>query len=284
VGVDNAAINNVVMDSTVNFSQLINQTGLRSFGNVQKAFGTSSPYLSIQDVQGSFTGDKYTMLSNAPLMFVWGNSSCTFTQCTLIGTSGGQSLITTLNTANNNTFQNCVFSTTGFLITESSTSPTNRFLNCYYNIKNTNFYDGDIPSATDNLYKVIVHGNDSVRKQVTLSAMSSALGAGPDSVFTISSGTSATVPNGVNVVRFNLTSPAASFTLTLPAQWHSSRILVVAYTPNGSISAGSTMITNLTIVPGTGQTLSQSANPVTAVAGNTLSYRLIAGTIDQRTN
>jgi hypothetical protein len=217
-------------------------------------------------------------------MYLRGKTSSTFSQCTLFGTTGSQSLITTLDSANNNTFQNCVFSTTAFLITTSSLSPSNRFLNCYYNIRNSNFYDAGLPGVTNNSYKPIVLGNDSIRREVTLSSMSSALGAGPDSVQTITSGTTATVTNGTNVVRFNLTSLASSFTLTLPAQWHSSRNLVVAFTPNGSIAAGSPMITNLTIVAGSGQTLSQSANPVSAVAGNTLSYRLIAGTIDQRTN
>jgi|GEM_PF-3817069 len=286
IGINNLVLNNVVKDSTVAFSYFRQQIGFRSIGNVQKAFAVGTTYLDVDSIQGSFTNDKYTFLgstsSGATAVFVRNNSAATFSQVNVTGTSGTGSIIDI--DADNTTFQNCVFSYTGFIVSVSTGRVNNRFLNCYASGPNSNLYDAGITGTTGSAYSVLVHGNDSLRKEVTLSTLSTAVGAGPDSVTTITTGTSSTVTNGTNIVRFNLTTSAATYTLTLPAQWHSSRNLVVLFTPNGSIPAGSPMITNLTIVAGSGQTLSQVANPVTANAGSSITYRLVAGTIDQRTN
>jgi len=285
IGINNLVLNNVVKDSTVAFSYFRDQLGFRSIGNVQKAYLAGSTYLDVDSVQGSFTNDKYTFVGSTSTggtaIFVRNGSAATFSQVNVTGTLGSGSIIDI--DASNTTFQNCVFSYTGFIVSTLG-GVNNRFLNCYASGPNSNLYDAGITGTTGSAYSVLVHGNDSIRKEVTLSTLSTAVGAGPDSVTTITTGTSSTVTSGTNIVRFNLTATAASYTLTLPAQWHSSRNLVILFTPNGSIPAGSPMITNLTIVAGTGQTLSQVANPVTANAGSAITYRLVAGTIDQRTN
>lgn len=106
-------------------------------------------------------------------------------------------------------------------------------------------------------------------------------GIGIDSVVTITSGSSGTVTNGYNVVRFNPSSVIASYTLTLPTTWHTSNNLLISF--GGTITAGSPVVTSLTIVNGSGQTLLQSTIPTTANAGEVIQYHLI-GTIDQRVN
>lgn len=106
---------------------------------------------------------------------------------------------------------------------------------------------------------------------------------GIDTVTTITSGTSSTVPNGTNVIRFNNTS-ALTYTLTLPTTWHTSNNLIIAFTANGTITNGNNMVT-LTLVAGSGQTLS-NALPVTTItfkAGESKVYHLI-GTVDQAIN
>lgn len=108
-------------------------------------------------------------------------------------------------------------------------------------------------------------------------------GIGVDSVVTITSGTSSTVTNGFNVIRFNPTSVMSTYTLTLPATWHTSNNLLIAFTANGTITAGNPMVTTLTIVNGSGQTISQAVTPTTAAAGEVIVYHLI-GTVDQRVN
>src|ERR1700721_2511001 len=107
---------------------------------------------------------------------------------------------------------------------------------------------------------------------------------GQDSTIVITSGSSSTVTNGYNVVQFNPTSVISSYTLTLPTTWHSSNDLLIAFTSNGTITNGSAMVTTLTIVAGSGQTLSQYVVPNTGYAGEIIRYHLISGTVDQRTN
>lgn len=109
-------------------------------------------------------------------------------------------------------------------------------------------------------------------------------GIGTDSTVTITSGSSSTVTNGYNIVRFNPTSVISSYTLTLPTTWHTSNDLLIVFTANGTITSGNPMVTTLTIVNGSGQTLSQAVIPTTGNAGEIIRYHLIAGTIDQRLN
>lgn len=108
-------------------------------------------------------------------------------------------------------------------------------------------------------------------------------GVGRDTVTTITSGTSSTVPDGTNIIRFNSTS-LLTYTLTLPTNWHTSNDLIIAFTANGTIANGGDMVT-LTIVNGSGHTISQMSNPNGLVwhAGETIRYHLIS-TIEQRVN
>lgn len=108
-------------------------------------------------------------------------------------------------------------------------------------------------------------------------------GGAADVVTTITSGTSSTVPNGTNIIRFNSTT-LLTYTLTLPTTWHSSNDLLIAFTANGTIGNGGAMVT-LTIVNGSGQTLSNAVaiTGTTFLAGEVVRYHLIS-TIDQRTN
>lgn len=102
-----------------------------------------------------------------------------------------------------------------------------------------------------------------------------------ESIYTITSGVSSTVPDGATIVRFNPTSPL-TYTLTLPTNWNSSHELLIACTSNGTITNGNPMVT-LTITAGSGHTQSFYVNPngVTYNAGENLGYHLI-GTVEQR--
>jgi hypothetical protein len=108
-------------------------------------------------------------------------------------------------------------------------------------------------------------------------------GVAADVVQTITSGPTVTVNNGTNILQVNATSLIASLTITLPTTWHNSNNLIIAFTANGTITSGNTMVTSITVVNGSGQTLSQSVNPngTSADAGEDLIYHLI-GSVDQR--
>lgn len=102
-----------------------------------------------------------------------------------------------------------------------------------------------------------------------------------DAVTNITSGSSSTVPNGTNIIRFNPASVISTYTLTLPTTWHTSNDLLISF--GGTITSGNPVVTTLVIVAGSGQTLLQSASPSTGSSGEIIRYHLI-GTIDQRTN
>lgn len=104
---------------------------------------------------------------------------------------------------------------------------------------------------------------------------------GRDSVLTITSGTSSTVTNGYNIVRFNPASVMATYNLTLPTTWHTSNKILIIFDADAIID-GNPVITSLTITQGSGQTLRQRIIPLSADAGETISYHLV-GTHDQRT-
>ena len=139
-----------------------------------------------------------------------------------------------------------------------------------------------LPSANDtSARKPVAIGTDG-----TLVVMDGWAGSGggvpTDVVTTITSGTSSTVPNGTNIIRFNPTG-VLTYTLTLPTTWHTSNDLLIAFTSNGTIGNGSLMV-NLTVVNGSGHTLSYNVNPTASYnAGEILRFHLIS-TIEQRTN
>lgn len=141
----------------------------------------------------------------------------------------------------------------------------------------------NIPSTTDTTKKALVY--DPVSNALSYMDLWSRAGGGggvaADVVTTITSGTSSTVPDGTNIIRFNNTSPL-TYTLTLGTNWHSSHDLLIAFTSNGTITNGNPMVT-LTVVNGSGHTQSFVVDPsgVTYKAGENIGFHLI-GTVEQR--
>lgn len=164
------------------------------------------------------------------------------------------------------------------------------YTNLMYLLNDTTFYNRPVKilsplfsiSHTDSTFDIGADTATSITGLATKYQVG--LKIGFDSVVTITSGSSSTVANGCNVVRFNPTSTISSYTLTLPTTWHVSNDLLIAFTANGTLTNGTTMVTSLTIVNGSGQTLSQIVVPNTGAAGEIIRYHLISGTIDQRTN
>lgn len=103
----------------------------------------------------------------------------------------------------------------------------------------------------------------------------------PDSLVTVTTGTSSTVPNACNIIRFNPSSTISTYTLTLPTTWHVDHDLLICF--GGTVSSGN-VVTSLTIVAGSGQSLIQSVTPSTGTYGEIIRYHLVGTTIDQRTN
>lgn len=77
-------------------------------------------------------------------------------------------------------------------------------------------------------------------------------GVGRDTITTITSGTSSTVPNGTNIILMNPGTITSAYSLTFPATPHSSNTLTVLF--GGTVTTG-TVITTLTSVANSGQTL-----------------------------
>ena len=88
---------------------------------------------------------------------------------------------------------------------------------------------------------------------------------------TITSGTSSTVNNQQTNWLLNLSSLAATFTITLPSAPVDGQIVKLFF--GGTIAGGSTVVTALTVSPNTGQTITQSAIPTTALSGNCYVYQ-----------
>lgn len=152
----------------------------------------------------------------------------------------------------------------------------------------TQLFRDTVNNKLDSIYRK--PGSDSVfkcRYNVCTFAYRDSIGGssgnfiGRDSVLTITSGTSSTVTNGYNIVRFNPASVMATYSLTLPTTYHTSNKILLVFDAD-AITDGSPVITNLTIIAGSGRTLRQRVIPITADAGETISYHLI-GTHDQRT-
>ena len=87
---------------------------------------------------------------------------------------------------------------------------------------------------------------------------------------TITSGTSSTVNNSQTNWLLNLSTLATTFTVTLPAAPIDGQLVKLHF--GGTISGGSTVVTALTVSANSGQTITQSAIPTTALSGNCYIY------------
>lgn len=100
---------------------------------------------------------------------------------------------------------------------------------------------------------------------------------------TITAGPTVTINDATDILQVNATVLINSLTVTLPTNWPTNKLVKICFTANGTITSGNTMVTSITIVNGSGQTLSQAVNPngTSMVGGENIAYGLI-GTIDQR--
>jgi hypothetical protein len=87
---------------------------------------------------------------------------------------------------------------------------------------------------------------------------------------TVTTGTTSTVSNNQTNWLLNLSSLAATFTVTLPAAPVDGQLVKLHF--GGTISGGSTVVTALTVSANSGQTITQSAIPTTALSGNCYIY------------
>jgi hypothetical protein len=87
---------------------------------------------------------------------------------------------------------------------------------------------------------------------------------------TVTTGTASTINNSQTNWLLNLSSLAATYTVTLPAAPIDGQLVKLHF--GGTISGGSTVVTALTVSANSGQTIVQSAIPTTALSGNCYIY------------
>lgn len=93
----------------------------------------------------------------------------------------------------------------------------------------------------------------------------------PDSIQTITSGSTATITNGVNIVYVNPASVLSSLSITLPAVPHTSNEIYFYW--GGTMTAG-TVVTTLSILANSGQVILQAIVPASPQAGDfAVSYK-----------
>lgn len=88
---------------------------------------------------------------------------------------------------------------------------------------------------------------------------------------TISSGTASTVANFLTNVFVDPSTLIATYTLTLPSNPPDGALVKIHF--GGSIAGNATVVTSLTISPNSGQSIEQTAAPITAVGGNCFIYQ-----------
>lgn len=108
-------------------------------------------------------------------------------------------------------------------------------------------------------------------------------GGGLPVIQTITVGPTVTINDATDILQVNATSIITSLAVTLPTNWPTNKQVKICFTANGTITSGNTMVTSLTIIGGSGQTLSQAINPngSSVLAGENIVYQEI-GTVDQR--
>lgn len=97
---------------------------------------------------------------------------------------------------------------------------------------------------------------------------------------TITSGASTTITDGNTIVYINPSSVLASHTITMPPTPQDKQFVKFFY--GGTISAGSPVVTTLSIVANTGQTLYQSITPNMANGADEMEYRYETSTTSWR--
>jgi hypothetical protein len=100
-------------------------------------------------------------------------------------------------------------------------------------------------------------------------------------VQTHTSGSTVTVNDGTNVLIINPTSTISSLTITLPATANTDGTLKIFF--GGTLTSGS-VVTSLTIIGNTGQTILQAAAPTSANAGESVGYFLAPSSTTWRSN
>lgn len=102
-------------------------------------------------------------------------------------------------------------------------------------------------------------------------------GSTPDSLYTITSGSTATIPNKTNKVLINPASTLSALAITLPAITHASGKITFYF--GGTLSAGSTVCSAISFVGNTGQTILQASIPGEVLSGDfTITYDMLIAT------
>lgn len=92
-----------------------------------------------------------------------------------------------------------------------------------------------------------------------------------DSWQTATTGTSVTINNVQTNFLFNPASLTATYTINLPAAPDDGQLVKIHF--GGTLASGVTVVTSLTISPNSGQSIEQTAAPITAVGGDCFIYQ-----------
>jgi hypothetical protein len=200
--------------------------------------------------------------------------------------SGGEVLMGAISgTQTWNPSTQVVFGTGASTLNDATTSASGTVTNVYENT-----FTGNTMTATNtavtytNGYTVYINGGPSGGSNVSVTNPYS-LGVSGAAIFktqlstnslaintwqTVTTGTTSTVSNNQTNWLLNLSSLAATFTVTLPAAPVDGQLVKLHF--GGTISGGSTVVTALTVSANSGQTITQSAIPTTALSGNCYIY------------
>lgn len=251
-----------------------NGTGLYFYNgssNVNLLAGASTPtFQQVLTAGSTLTGNNTVVLGANNLIFQGGQ--------VYVGPNGG--------TQTWNPSTQAVFGTGGGTLNDATTSGSGTVTNVY-----DNTFTGSTLTATNtsitytNGYTVFINQQPTAGSNVSITN-SYALGLNGPAIFqsqfstvseaiynwqTITSGTTATINNTQTNFLLNLSSLAATFTVTLPSAPVDGQIEKLFF--GGTISGGTTVVTALTVSPNAGQTIVQSAVPTTALSGNCYIYQ-----------
>lgn len=190
----------------------------------------------------------------------------TWNPATPVFSAGSTSPLNDATTAASGTVGTVSISTIGFFGTSSLTATNTGvvYTNAYGLLVNTAPTAGTNVTIT-NSYALGVIGNAIFQNQVSLP--SEAINTWQ----TVTTGTSSTINNTQTNWLLNLSSLAATFTVTLPSAPVDGQLEKLFF--GGTISGGVAVVTSLTVSANSGQTITQSAAPTTAVGGNCYIYQ-----------
>lgn len=179
-----------------------------------------------------------------------------------------------------------LIATNGIIAVNDSTIALGSQLNQNTNISGTALYSLTLDSTTNTTLRtsgsVLIAGigggaNFSVNNTVLSVALNPSnitqiqSGFGFSGWDTKTSGTSATIANAVVNWLYNPTSLAATYTVTLPSSPSDGQLIKLHF--GGTILSGATVVTTLTVAANSGQTLTQTTAPITAVGGTCIIYQ-----------